>query len=294
METGHTSFFQSLLVLKNVKRPLTILFYIMVGLYVILSEIIILGISLDAIFSMVRHDGTVGRKVGLILDFLNLDNLSHSLKPIYIYTMLIMFIYSSLTIAKLIQQKVIFHLKSLYIHKSLTNIKKVEKVGDVKQLKKDIKKIDHLLRVIIFFVFCAFLLFTIAVFIPIIAVILICLGYIHIYFSRVLEKSQQSKKLVTIEKEYTSYLKKKNKSDKKKDILRSEFWEEHIRKDSCMTSTTILNILIRGVSMISVLFVLSLTVNEVLSLYPIVLILVVGRFHQYLEGFSSSFKKLFY
>lgn len=276
------------------KWPLLSSATVFVGAFLILGDILILGVSLDAIISMSKNEVSVSSKISDLFGFMGVEGLLVSLTALQVYISILFLIHLSVMILHVLKNSGLRLLKFRFANQLLSECGRRESPVEIKRVRGCVKDVDHLFRVMTFFIFCVIVLIAMIFLNPYVACVLFVSGVCHLVVSLVLEKKEQSFRgnFERISKSYISLARSRGSDLDEVVGGRHSYWEKYIALTDYRLITVVVNSTFKVISISAVIFVLNNGFDELFSLYPILLVLAVGRFHQYMEGLSASFKKI--
>lgn len=287
-----TDFDQNIMRVLIRKSPLNAACFIALGLLAILFEIAALSLSIDAILTVsVNGDARQG-KTQLILENIGLD-LDNNLLIFFISSICV--IYIILIASRYAKRNFLIKLKAVYIEHLSTAFGSVAISNVSKIIKSRTKKVENVLNLVIFGLFCGVLIIFLLIFDASMAVILIGIGISHILLNILLHFYEKRKITVFGRDGRIPNLTWRKLRRHRLDVLehRCGPWEAHLQKSTQSGHQAALNNMLRGISLAAVLIDLHVKEATVLAIYPILIVFVLGRYHQYLDAFSSNLRRVY-
>lgn len=273
------------------KSPYGAGIFIGVGLFIIFLELVALGISIEAILTIAVNDDNLGEKTQFLLNAIGFDMYQ---SPIFFYSATICLIYAFLIVSRYLRRGSLIIVKRKYLEQCTVDLSKDETLENIKQVKLKINKVENTLNLAVFGLFCGILIVLLMVLDMSLAIILIVMGIIHVALNLFLKNIQEQKNSKTDDNKYIRSVKQKQLSENNTDIseLRSLFWDDHLKKSTKNAHQIALNNMIRGLSLVAVLVDLHIEDARVIAVYPILMVFIFGRFHQYLDALSSNLRRV--
>lgn len=273
------------------QSPCNAFIFIGVGIFTIFLEIVSLGVSIEAILTISVNDDNLGRKSQYFLNSIGFD--VHQ-SPIVFYSVLICLIYAFLIASRYLRRGSLVIVKRQYVEQLTVDLEKEFTPEYIKEVKVNINKIENTLNIAVFGLFCGFLIALLMVLDVSLAIILIVMGVIHISINLFPKNFGKQKNSKANENEFIKAINQKQLTENNThvSILRSRFWDDHLKKSTKNAHQIALNNIMRGISLVAVLIDLHMEDATVIAVYPILMVFILGRFHQYLDALSSNLKKV--
>ena len=184
--------------------------------------------------------------------------------------------------------------KRKYLEQCIVDLSKDETLESIKQVKLKINKVENTLNIATFGLFCGILIVLLMVLDMSLAIILIVMGIFQAALNLSSKNTEERKNSQGDKNKYIRSVKQKQLSENNTDIsaLRSLFWDDHLKKSTKNAHQIAFNNMIRGLSLVAVLVDLHLEDATVIAVYPILMVFILGRFHQSLDALSSNLRRV--